>query len=44
MPTNERTSSFTLLIAAAGSGSRLGGDLPKQYMHVGGKSILRHTL
>jgi len=35
---------FTLLIAAAGSGARIGGDVPKQYMEIGGKAILRHTL
>jgi 2-C-methyl-D-erythritol 4-phosphate cytidylyltransferase/2-C-methyl-D-erythritol 2,4-cyclodiphosphate synthase len=32
------------LIVAAGRGSRFGGDLPKQYAVVGGKSVLRHTL
>ncbi len=36
--------SFYVLIAAAGSGSRLGGDVPKQYQKVAGKTILRHTL
>lgn len=35
---------FHLLIPAAGNGSRAGGDVPKQYQRVHGKSILRHTL
>jgi 2-C-methyl-D-erythritol 4-phosphate cytidylyltransferase/2-C-methyl-D-erythritol 2,4-cyclodiphosphate synthase len=32
------------LIVAAGSGSRHGGDLPKQYQSLGGKSLLRHAV
>lgn len=32
------------LIVAAGSGSRIGGELPKQYTPVGGKPMLRWTL
>lgn len=32
------------LIAAAGSGSRLGGEKPKQYQLLAGKPVLRHTL
>lgn len=32
------------LVVAAGSGSRAGGDLPKQYRRVGGKSVLGHAL
>lgn len=36
--------SWHLLIPAAGSGSRLGGAVPKQYVKIYGKSILRHTL
>ncbi len=31
------------LIVAAGSGSRHGGDLPKQYQSLGGVPLLRHT-
>jgi len=34
----------TALIVAAGSGSRHGGDLPKQYQLLGGKPLLRHTV
>jgi 2-C-methyl-D-erythritol 4-phosphate cytidylyltransferase/2-C-methyl-D-erythritol 2,4-cyclodiphosphate synthase len=32
------------LIVAAGSGSRHGGELPKQYQLLGGKPLLRHTV
>ena len=32
------------VIVAAGSGQRAGGDLPKQFQLLGGKSVLRHTL
>jgi 2-C-methyl-D-erythritol 4-phosphate cytidylyltransferase/2-C-methyl-D-erythritol 2,4-cyclodiphosphate synthase len=34
----------SVLIVAAGSGSRHGGDLPKQYQRLGGRAILRHTI
>jgi 2-C-methyl-D-erythritol 4-phosphate cytidylyltransferase/2-C-methyl-D-erythritol 2,4-cyclodiphosphate synthase len=34
----------TALIVAAGSGQRLGGDLPKQYRPIGGKPMLRHAV
>ena len=32
------------LIVAAGSGSRAGGDIPKQYRIIGGKSLLAHAI
>jgi len=32
------------LIAAAGSGRRMGGEVPKQFIEVAGKTVLRHTL
>ena len=32
------------VIPAAGSGARFGGDVPKQYVEVAGRSILLHTL
>lgn len=32
------------IIVAAGSGTRMGGDVPKQFINVGGKPILRHTI
>lgn len=31
------------IIAAGGIGSRMGSDMPKQYIKVGGKEIIRHT-
>ena len=34
----------TALIVAAGSGSRLGGDIPKQYRPIGGKPLLAHAV
>lgn len=34
----------TALIVAAGSGTRLGGDLPKQYRLLGGKPMLRRAV
>ncbi|MDQ3245935.1 MAG: bifunctional 2-C-methyl-D-erythritol 4-phosphate cytidylyltransferase/2-C-methyl-D-erythritol 2,4-cyclodiphosphate synthase [Pseudomonadota bacterium] len=33
--------SVTALIVAAGTGSRMGGDVPKQYRRIGGKPVLR---
>lgn len=32
------------VILAGGSGSRLGGDLPKQFLKVAGKKIIEHTI
>ena len=34
----------TALIVAAGSGSRSGGDIPKQYRMLAGKSVLAHAI
>lgn len=36
--------SCAVLIVAAGSGSRHGGDLPKQYQSLAGRPLLRHTV
>lgn len=33
-----------VLVVAAGSGQRFGGDLPKQYQPLAGKPMLRHSL
>lgn len=33
----------TALIVAAGSGSRMGGEMPKQYRPLAGKALLRHA-
>ncbi len=35
---------FYLIIVAAGRGNRMNNDIPKQYMKLGNKPILRHTL
>ena len=35
---------FTVCIASAGIGSRLGGDVPKQYAELGGIPVLVHTI
>jgi 2-C-methyl-D-erythritol 4-phosphate cytidylyltransferase/2-C-methyl-D-erythritol 2,4-cyclodiphosphate synthase len=32
------------LLVAAGSGSRAGGGLPKQYRKIGGKAVVRHAI
>lgn len=34
----------TALIVAGGKGLRMGGDLPKQFLPLGGKPVLMHTL
>jgi 2-C-methyl-D-erythritol 4-phosphate cytidylyltransferase len=36
--------SVLVIIPAAGSGTRFGGDVPKQYRTVAGRSILQHTI
>jgi 2-C-methyl-D-erythritol 4-phosphate cytidylyltransferase/2-C-methyl-D-erythritol 2,4-cyclodiphosphate synthase len=36
--------SVACLIVAAGRGHRAGGDIPKQYQHIGGKAVLAHTV
>jgi 2-C-methyl-D-erythritol 4-phosphate cytidylyltransferase len=33
-----------VIIAAGGSGSRMGGDIPKQFMLLGGKPIIFHAI
>jgi len=38
------SSAYWCVIPAAGSGARFGGDMPKQYVEVAGRSILLHTL
>lgn len=37
-------SRFHVIIPAAGSGSRMGAETPKQYLHLNGKSLLQHVL
>jgi 2-C-methyl-D-erythritol 4-phosphate cytidylyltransferase/2-C-methyl-D-erythritol 2,4-cyclodiphosphate synthase len=38
------TGGTVALVVAAGSGSRAGGDLPKQYRRIGGRSVLAHAV
>lgn len=35
---------FYALIAAAGAGTRLASETPKQYIKIAGKTVLRHAL
>jgi 2-C-methyl-D-erythritol 4-phosphate cytidylyltransferase len=35
---------YTVIVPAAGVGSRMQADRPKQYLQIAGKSILQHTL
>jgi 2-C-methyl-D-erythritol 4-phosphate cytidylyltransferase len=34
----------TAIIVAAGNGTRFGGDIPKQFLEIGGKPLLIHTI
>ncbi len=33
-----------VIIVAAGAGLRVGGEIPKQYQHIGGQAVLHHTV
>ena len=35
---------YSAVIVAGGKGSRVGGELPKQFLPVGGKPILMHAI
>lgn len=35
---------YWVIVPAAGSGKRVGGDLPKQYLPLAGRSVIEHTL
>src|SRR5690554_2972596 len=41
---NEHTSRHVALVPAAGSGSRIGAPLPKQYLPLAGRPMIAHTL
>ena len=41
---HDKTIPFSVLIVAGGSGTRLGGDTPKQYQKIGNKNILNQTI
>jgi len=32
------------LVVAGGSGTRMGGEIPKQYLRLGGRAVIRHAL
>ena len=34
----------SVIIVAGGKGLRMGGELPKQFIPIGGKPVLMHTL
>lgn len=40
----ERSQRYFALLPAAGVGARMGANSPKQYLQIGGKPMLRHTL
>lgn len=42
--TEVRTAAVIAAVLAGGSGSRMGAAVPKQFLKVGGKPVLRHTL
>ncbi|PKO49932.1 MAG: 2-C-methyl-D-erythritol 4-phosphate cytidylyltransferase, partial [Betaproteobacteria bacterium HGW-Betaproteobacteria-20] len=35
---------FHVIIPAAGSGSRMGADAPKQYLSLNGKPLIQHVI
>lgn len=40
----DRNVRFAVIVPAAGRGSRIGGNLPKQYAEILGEPVLRHTV
>ncbi len=38
------TMTTAVIIVAAGAGLRVGGEIPKQYQHIGGEAVLRRTV
>ncbi len=41
---SETNAKYWVIIPAAGSGTRMGTDLPKQYLPLAGKTVIEHTL
>ena len=41
---NEQAPRYIALVPAAGVGARMAAGGPKQYLRIGGKPMLRHTL
>ncbi len=44
MMQNSNTTPFHVLIVAAGRGARFGETIPKQYLKIGAKTVVRHTI
>ncbi len=44
LPAGKKTADVGVVIAAGGTGRRMGGPLPKQYLRLGDRSILERTL
>ena len=42
--TERKENMIAALLTAAGSGSRMGQDIPKQFMHVENKPLIIHTM
>lgn len=43
-PDMMRLPQFEVVVAAAGVGARMGSDIPKQYLRIGDRSIVEHTV
>ena len=41
---NENGAKIAVLIVAGGSGVRMDTDMPKQYLPINGKAVIRHTI
>lgn len=44
MTTSQTDARYWAVVPAAGSGSRMGAELPKQYLELCGRTVLEHTL
>ncbi|MGB5305571.1 MAG: 2-C-methyl-D-erythritol 4-phosphate cytidylyltransferase [Gammaproteobacteria bacterium] len=44
MTNPERDHKYWAIVPAAGSGRRMGADVPKQYLQLGGQTVLEHAL
>ncbi|MGB5606226.1 MAG: 2-C-methyl-D-erythritol 4-phosphate cytidylyltransferase, partial [Gammaproteobacteria bacterium] len=40
---SERNHKYWAVVPAAGSGRRMGADVPKQYLQLGGQTVLEHA-
>lgn len=40
----DRSESYSAVVPAAGIGRRFGADLPKQYLHIDGRTVLEHSV